>query len=128
VLSSAVPFLGDVLALRRVPTGFFGVFMSVNPVLAAFIGLLVLGQQLQWEEWLAIVVIVSANAVSAGTAARAATPPPEGRSARSWLRRPARAARPVPVGAASAVPAAQSAAAAHASAGSTAARPRPQGH
>jgi inner membrane transporter RhtA len=128
VLSSAVPFLGDVLALRRVPTGFFGVFMSVNPVLAAFIGLLVLGQQLQWEEWLAIVVIVTANAVSAGTAARAGTLPAAGPRARRRLRRPARAARPVPARTASAVPAAQSAAAVRVSAGSTAARPRPRGH
>jgi inner membrane transporter RhtA len=32
VLSSAVPFLADLFTLRRVPAGFFGVFMSVNPV------------------------------------------------------------------------------------------------
>ena len=37
--SSAVPFLADLLALRRVPARFFGVFMSVNPVLAALVGL-----------------------------------------------------------------------------------------
>jgi inner membrane transporter RhtA len=125
VLSSAVPFLGDVLALRRVPTGFFGVFMSVNPVLAALIGLLVLGQQLQWEEWLAITVIVSANALSAGTAARAAALPAAGRSPRS-PRRPA--SRPGPVLAASAAPAAQSAAAGRVSAGNTVVRPTPQVH
>ena len=35
VLSSAVPFLVDLLSLRRVSAQFFGVFMSVNPVLAA---------------------------------------------------------------------------------------------
>lgn len=34
VLSSAVPFLSDLLTLRRVPAQFFGTFMSVNPVLA----------------------------------------------------------------------------------------------
>jgi inner membrane transporter RhtA len=73
VLSSAIPFVGDILALKRVPAGFFGVFMSVNPVLAALIGLLLLGQPLQWQEWLAIAAIVTANAVSAGTAARSAS-------------------------------------------------------
>jgi len=73
VLSSAVPFLIDVQALRRVATGFYGVFMSVNPVLAAVIGLVVLGQRLRWQEWAAIVAVVAANAVSAGTAARTAT-------------------------------------------------------
>jgi inner membrane transporter RhtA len=72
VLSSAIPFMADVLALKRVPAGFFGVFMSVNPVLAALIGLVVLGQSLQWPEWLAICAIVTANAVSVGTAARTA--------------------------------------------------------
>jgi inner membrane transporter RhtA len=55
ILASAVPFLADLLALRRVPARFFGVFMSVNPVLAALIGLVILGQSLGWAEWLAIV-------------------------------------------------------------------------
>ena len=70
VLSSAVPFLADLLALRRVPARFFGLFMSVNPVLAALIGLVVLGQALGWVEWAAIAAIVAANAVSVLAAAR----------------------------------------------------------
>jgi inner membrane transporter RhtA len=64
VLSSAVPFLADMLALRRVPARLFGVFMSVNPVLAALVGLVVLDQALGWPEWLAIAAIVTANTVS----------------------------------------------------------------
>ncbi|WP_131741723.1 EamA family transporter [Actinomadura roseirufa] len=64
VLSSAVPFLADLLALRRVPARFFGVFMSVNPVLAAGAGLLVLGQALHWTRWLGILTIVAANLVT----------------------------------------------------------------
>src|ERR1700735_1586990 len=64
ILSSAIPFLVDLLALRQVPAHFFGIFMSVNPVLAAVVGLVVLGQSLQWSEWLAICAIVAANAVS----------------------------------------------------------------
>jgi inner membrane transporter RhtA len=64
VLSSAVPFLVDVLTLRRVPAQFFGVFMSVNPVLAAVVGLVVLHQDLAIVDWVAILVIVSANAVA----------------------------------------------------------------
>jgi len=65
ILSSAVPFLLDMLALRRVPAGYFGIFMSVHPVLAALIGLVVLGQPVSWEAWLSIAAIVAANAVSA---------------------------------------------------------------
>ncbi|HEV2871390.1 MAG TPA: EamA family transporter, partial [Actinomycetota bacterium] len=64
VLSSTVPFLADLLALRRVPARFFGVFMSVNPVLAALVGLAILDQSLGWVEWLAITTIVTANTVS----------------------------------------------------------------
>nr|WP_251066941.1 EamA family transporter [Streptomyces sp. ISL-36] len=70
VLSSAVPFVSDLLALRRVPPHFFGVFMSVNPVFAALIGLAVLGQHLDAASWLAIAVIVTANTVVVSTAPR----------------------------------------------------------
>ncbi|MEU0182727.1 EamA family transporter [Streptomyces sp. NPDC006207] len=70
ILSSAVPFLSDLLALRRVPAHFFGVFMSVNPVFAALVGLVVLDQHLDPAAWLATFVIVAANAVAVGTDAR----------------------------------------------------------
>jgi inner membrane transporter RhtA len=65
ILSSSVPFLTDVLALRRVPAHFFGVFMSVNPVMAAVAGLLFLGQAPDAVEWLGITAIVTANVVIA---------------------------------------------------------------
>ena len=64
LLCSAVPMVADLLALRRVPARFFGVFMSINPVFAALTGLVVLGQSLALADWLAIAVIVTANAVS----------------------------------------------------------------
>ncbi|MFF0345630.1 DMT family transporter [Kribbella sp. NPDC004875] len=64
VMSSAVPFLVDLLTLRRVPAQFFGVFMSVNPVLAAMVGLVVLHQRPAVLDWVAILVIVAANAVA----------------------------------------------------------------
>ena len=61
LLSSAVPFIADISALRRVPAHFFGVFMSVNPVFAAAIGAAVLGQLLGVLDWVGIAVIVAAN-------------------------------------------------------------------
>jgi inner membrane transporter RhtA len=70
VLCSAIPMVTDLLALRRVSARYFGVFMSANPVFAALTGLVVLGQALQPADWIAIAAIVSANAVSLGTAAR----------------------------------------------------------
>jgi inner membrane transporter RhtA len=67
LLSSALPYLIDLFALRTVPAHFFGTFMSVNPVLAAIIGLAVLGQSLPLISWLSIAAIAAANAASALT-------------------------------------------------------------
>ncbi|MCO1657008.1 EamA family transporter [Pseudonocardia humida] len=71
LLASVVPFLSDLLALRRVPAHSFGIFMSASPVLAAAIGALVLGQALAALDWLAVGLIVTAN-----TAAVLVTRPP----------------------------------------------------
>ena len=68
IMCSAVPMVADLMALRRVPARFFGVFMSVNPVFAALTGLLVLGQSLGLADWLAVAAIVTANAASLGSA------------------------------------------------------------
>lgn len=64
VLSSAVPYLADLFTLRRVPAPAFGLFMSVNPVLAAVVGWIGLGQRLGWAEWAGIGAVVAANALS----------------------------------------------------------------
>ncbi|MGW4567677.1 EamA family transporter [Streptomyces sp. NPDC004561] len=66
-LSSAVPYLADLLTLRHVPAQTFGLFMSVNPVLAALVGWVVLGQGLGGPEWAGIGAVVLANAVSIAT-------------------------------------------------------------
>lgn len=70
LLSSAVPYVADLLTLRHVPAQTFGLFMSVNPVLAALVGLLVLGQEMGGPEWTGIGAVVAANAVSIATARR----------------------------------------------------------
>ncbi|EST19716.1 membrane protein [Streptomyces roseochromogenus subsp. oscitans DS 12.976] len=67
VLSSAVPYLADLLTLRTVPAQTFGLFMSVNPVLAAVVGWAVLGQGLGVPEWAGIGAVVAANAASIAT-------------------------------------------------------------
>jgi inner membrane transporter RhtA len=74
ILCSAVPMVADLLALRRVPARFFGVFMSVNPVFAALTGLIVLGQSLQLADWLAMAAIVSTNAISVSSVSHARWP------------------------------------------------------
>ncbi|WP_093744758.1 DMT family transporter [Streptomyces sp. PAN_FS17] len=67
VLSSAVPYLADLFTLRHVPPRAFGLFMSVNPVLAALVGMVGLGQGLGGPEWAAIGAVVAANALSIAT-------------------------------------------------------------
>lgn len=62
LLCSALPYAADVVALRRVPTRFFGVFMSANPVLAALAGLVLLHQVLDLHQWVGIGLVVAANA------------------------------------------------------------------
>ncbi|MFJ4266432.1 EamA family transporter [Paenarthrobacter nicotinovorans] len=61
VLASVLPYVADLIALRRVPASLFGILMSVNPVFAAVIGALVLGQELEWMQWAGIALIVAAN-------------------------------------------------------------------
>lgn len=67
ILCSVVPMLADPQALRRIPARFYSVFMSINPVLAAVIGLVVLGQHLGLTDWLSIAAIVGANVVAIAT-------------------------------------------------------------
>ncbi len=64
VASSAVPFLFDALALRRVPASLFAICTSLNPALAATTGLLILDQHLQPGQWAAIAAIMAANTIS----------------------------------------------------------------
>jgi inner membrane transporter RhtA len=64
LMCTIVPMVFDVRALKKVPPRFYGVFMSINPVISALCGLAVLGQHLGVTEWAAIAAIVMANAVS----------------------------------------------------------------
>ncbi|MFC7484323.1 DMT family transporter [Luedemannella flava] len=62
VLSSAVPYSFDLLALRRLSARVFGVLCSVHPAVAALAGLVVLGQHLSVTQWLAIGLVIAASA------------------------------------------------------------------
>jgi inner membrane transporter RhtA len=70
LLCSVIPYAADLIALRHVPAGFFGVFMSINPILAAVSGIVVLGQILNLHEWLGIALIVATNTVAICLAGR----------------------------------------------------------
>jgi inner membrane transporter RhtA len=67
LLSSVIPYWLDIEALRRIPTSLFGVWMSVQPAVAALIGLAVLSQHLSPAEWAGIGCVVAASAGAAGS-------------------------------------------------------------
>ncbi|UVJ39900.1 DMT family transporter [Arthrobacter sp. CJ23] len=62
ILASVLPYVADLIALRRVPAQLFGVLMSINPVFAAIIGAVALHQVLNLGQWTGIALIVAANA------------------------------------------------------------------
>jgi len=68
ILSSVIPYRLELEALRRMPMRLFGVWMSLEPAVAALIGLALLGQHLSVVEWLAIGCVMIACAGAAGGA------------------------------------------------------------
>jgi len=69
LLSSVIPYWLELEALRRIPASLFGVWMSVQPAVAALIGLLFLSQQLSVTEWFGICCVMAASAGAAHSAA-----------------------------------------------------------
>jgi inner membrane transporter RhtA len=61
---SSLPYALDLIALRRVPARFFGMFMSVHPVLAALAGLVLLGQALEPHEWAGGTIVIGVLALN----------------------------------------------------------------
>jgi inner membrane transporter RhtA len=72
ILSSAIPYALELEALRRLPSGVFGVMMSIEPAMAALAGFIVLDEGLATRELAAILLVVAA---SAGAARNAHVPP-----------------------------------------------------
>ncbi|UYN83240.1 MAG: EamA family transporter [Microcella sp.] len=81
VMTSALPYALEFLALKRMPTRVFGVISSLGPAVAALAGLLVLGQALGVLQLVAIAAVVIACAGAVATSAPSAAvrpvePPP----------------------------------------------------
>jgi inner membrane transporter RhtA len=64
LLSSAVPFTLEMMALRVLPARTFSILLSLEPAVAALTGFLFLHEQLTPTQWLALVLV---SAASAGT-------------------------------------------------------------
>jgi inner membrane transporter RhtA len=65
VLSSVIPYWLELESLRRMPMRLFGVWMSLEPAVAALIGLAMLSQHLTVLEWVAICFVMVACAGAA---------------------------------------------------------------
>lgn len=61
LVSSALPYTLDMIALRHIPKRTFGVALSGDPAIGALAGLLVLGERLSILQWLAIAAIITAS-------------------------------------------------------------------
>lgn len=86
LLSSVIPYRVELEALRRLPTRIFGIWMSLEPAIAALAGLVLLGQALAPREWAAVICVMAACAgASRGGTSRGGT---------SSGARPAQAPRP----------------------------------
>ncbi len=72
LLSSVVPYRLELESLRRMPMRLFGVWMSLEPAVAALIGLGLLGQHLTVLEWIAVGCVMVACAGAAAGAPRRA--------------------------------------------------------
>jgi threonine/homoserine efflux transporter RhtA/heme A synthase len=71
VLSSVIPYRLELEALRVIPTRIFGIWMSVEPAIAALAGLVLLHQALAPREWAAVGCVVIASAGAARETGRA---------------------------------------------------------
>jgi inner membrane transporter RhtA len=65
VISSALPYSLEMIAMPRIPTRMLGVLLSLDPALGAVSGLVFLGETLTWLQWGAIACIMVASAGSA---------------------------------------------------------------
>jgi inner membrane transporter RhtA len=73
LLSSVIPYSLELEALRRMPPRVFGILMSLEPAVAALVGVMLLGEILTGRQWVAIACVIVACA--GATLGPAKTPP-----------------------------------------------------
>ena len=78
VLSMALPYSLEMVALTRLPVRTFGMLMSLEPAIGALCGFAFLHEQLRLLQWLAIVAVVVASAgATLGARTPSAAPVPD---------------------------------------------------
>lgn len=77
LVSSAIPFGFEMVALRRLSPSTFGTLLSAEPAVGALIGVVLLGELLSAAQWLAIgLIMVSSIGAAAGAREEAVAEPP----------------------------------------------------
>jgi len=71
LLSSAIPYTLEMIALKELPARTFGILMSLEPAVAALAGLVFLHEFLSPRQWLAVVLVIAASTGSTLTSRRA---------------------------------------------------------
>jgi inner membrane transporter RhtA len=71
-LAGLVPFSLEMVALRHVPARVFGVLMSLSPVVASVVGLILLGQQLGLIDVVAMAMVIVASVATVRARQRSA--------------------------------------------------------
>jgi inner membrane transporter RhtA len=74
LLSTALPYTLEMVALTRMPTRTFGTLMSIEPAIGALSGLLFLQEYLSLSQWMAIMCIILASVGATMTMGSAAKP------------------------------------------------------
>lgn len=82
ILSSAIPYSLEMVALKRLPRRTFGILLSMEPAMGALAGLVMLHEQLTPTQWLAIGCIIVAS-IGCTVTARRREPQPEASAGRS---------------------------------------------
>ncbi|MBQ4857738.1 DMT family transporter [Pseudoalteromonas sp. MMG007] len=61
ILSSALPYTLEMVALRNMPAQGFSIILSLEPAFAALAGFIILGELLTLWQWLAILLVIIAS-------------------------------------------------------------------
>lgn len=75
VLSSALPYSLEMIALRKMPARSFGILMSMEPAIGALSGMVFLREHLSGQQWLAVAMVMLASGGSTATARKQAVAP-----------------------------------------------------
>ena len=76
VLSTALPYTLEMVALRRLPASTFGTLTSLQPAFAALSGLVILRERVAPAQWVPLAAVIAASVGSTAAAARKGEPSP----------------------------------------------------